>query len=81
MAKNECDLNLMWSQMYVVGLNWTWYQIKKSHVNVVSNEQVSNELASIGVEPLLSYVQSYWRANVHTGFLSKRNAEKQFGEY
>ena len=44
-VSNECGLK--W-----IGLKWMWSQLKKSHVNVVSYEEVSNEVVSIFCTPL-----------------------------
>ena len=39
-VSNECGLKWVWSQVNVVStLKWMWSQTKKSHVNVVLNEQ------------------------------------------
>jgi len=49
-VSNEYRLKWMWSQIAVVssecGLKWTWSQMNRFHMNMVSNEQVSNVVVS-----------------------------------
>ena len=49
-SNDDCGLKWLWSQMNVVsnecGLKWMWSQMNRSHMNVISNEQVSNVVVS-----------------------------------